>query len=235
MRIHKNVVSAITAIGLFTMGAAPACYATVVQFNNDRSGWVAASSNVTTIDFSSLTAAPDFAFQTSITTSGFTFASYYNTNVASNNVLIKNNEPWGTGNYLLGPAQDQFGLYTLKITFANPVTSFGSDIMYNGNYQSTFQVTLSTAEVLTTTTTMPDYTSRAFFGFTSDTPVSYLVFKPTYVFSTEPRIVLDNVSFGDAGGATTETPEAATLLLCAAGLLLLNALRRRTPMLVPAN
>ena len=231
MRIHKTTAWAITAIGLLAMGEVPSCFATTTQFNNNRTGWAAASSNLNTIDFNNLTAASDFAFQPSLTTGGVTFASFYST-FASNNVLIKNTENWGTGNYLLGPSQDQFGNYSLKITLPSARTSFGTDIMYNGSYASTFQVTLSSGATLTTATTLPNHTGPAFFGFTTDTAVTYLIFTPTYVASIEPRLVIDNVSFADAGGGApvdppVDTPEAATLALCGAGLLLFQALRRR--------
>src|SRR5262245_8717597 len=231
MPIHRAVSWPIAVIGLFTMGSVPGCYATITSFT-DRPSWTAASSNITTIDFNNLTAQAGFPFSSTLTTGGVTFASFFN-GFASNDIVIKNNENWGTGNYLLGPHQDSAGNYTFKITFPGSVTSFGTDIMYSGSYESTLLVTLSAGGNLTTTTTLPNHTGPAFFGFTTDTAISYVAFKPTYISGTENRLIIDNVSFGDAGGGqppiTEETPETSTILLCAAGLLLIRALRRPSP------
>jgi hypothetical protein len=237
MQILKTVVCAITAIGLFTsMGVIPANAATITTFDDDRAGWLAASSGVTTIDFNNLAAAPNFSFQPSLTTAGVVFESFFSS-FATNGVLVKNIEDWGTGNYILGPSQDQFNNYSFKITLPTGVTSFGVDLMYSSSYVSTFQVAVSTGDIRTTAATMANHTGPAFFGITSDTAINYLIFTPTYITSIEPRLIIDNVSFGTAGAVgggggggdtTEETPEAATLLLCAGGLLLFHRMRRRS-------
>jgi hypothetical protein len=93
-----------------------------------------------------------------------------------------------------------------------------------------FLATLNGAStVYTSTPTLPwSYPSpqRAFFGFTSDTPITQLILGlPSSASGVDPLI--DNFSYGTATSAPSQTPEACTLLLIGSGLVGMRFFRRR--------
>jgi hypothetical protein len=69
------------------------------------------------------------------------------------------------------------------------------------------------------------FTSRAFVGFVSDTQISSITFFP----ANDPgaHLALDN--FATGGQGVSSTPEAATMILCGVGLLLMGWRFRRNP------
>jgi hypothetical protein len=86
-----------------------------------------------------------------------------------------------------------------------------------------------TSTVYTSTATLqwsyPNPT-RAFFGFTSDSPITQLILGlPSSASGVDPLI--DNFRFGNTASAPTDTPEACTLLLIGAGLVGMRLFRRR--------
>ncbi len=71
--------------------------------------------------------------------------------------------------------------------------------------------------------------TEAFWGLTSDTPISSLQLDvPAATPSSGTSALLDNFSFGTAGtGDVSEAPEAGTYLLIGSGLIGLVVLRKR--------
>jgi hypothetical protein len=73
-------------------------------------------------------------------------------------------------------------------------------------------------------------TTPVFFGVTSTGTLTSVTVTS---FSPPDKITLDDVSFG--GDDASPTPEAATLLLVATGLVAMGYMRRRTPRRAPAG
>jgi hypothetical protein len=128
---------------------------------------------------------------------------------------------WNSGGIAVGPDNDAGTSYVL---IALNATAFGIDLM-TSPYAGIVYVQINGGDTFTVNTLA--YPGRAFFGVTSDAPI-------TEVKLTTPQytaIRMDNVSAGTAitGGAVTpgEAPETATMLLCGSGLAAVSLIRRR--------
>jgi len=116
----------------------------------------------------------------------------------------------------------------IHVTFTTPVTAFGSDLFTTSSYGMTFSITVAGATYTAPTFSLP---TRAFFGVTSDTPISSADFQLQGTTPTGGSIAfLDNFTYGSAqavGPPPDDTPEAATMLLIGSGLLGLVILGKR--------
>jgi hypothetical protein len=149
---------------------------------------------------------------------------------------------FGTGAVLVGPQYNggSFVPY-FNITFANPVTSVGFNIMTQFGSNVSFNATLNGAAspVYTSTPTFAwSYPNPqiAFFGLTttSDSPITRLVLGlPPTALGVTP--IIDNFSYGSAASGPTNTPEACTLLLIGMGLVGMRLFRRRLRRVAATN
>ncbi|HUS06131.1 MAG TPA: hypothetical protein VMZ52_07545 [Bryobacteraceae bacterium] len=222
MNIHRlGVFCPVAIVGLtFIAGT---CFGTTVTFV-DRATWLGASTSVTTIDFSGPAAgtAVDYSTSSGLTVSGVQFLGIFSaTGYSLSNVFANASQPWydwGSGAILRG--DDYSATYTRSIRAYLPsggATSLGVDLMTGNTNGGTYTVRVNgTTDYLVPTFARP---TRAFFGISSDTPITRIDFiNPVNTYS-----VIDNFSFGSAAApAAAETPEVATMLLCATGLLLIS-------------
>jgi hypothetical protein len=113
-------------------------------------------------------------------------------------------------------------------TLPSGIFAVASNVMlYDGNAGSsladTITVQLSTDATVYSAQTLAGFSSRSFIGFVSDTQISSITFFPAS--DQNPHLVLDDFSTGGQA-AVSQTPEAATMILCGGGLLLIGLIRR---------
>jgi len=169
---------------------------------------------------------PDHFGTAGDTIGSVTFQGFDNT--ASTQADLEVNWPngsnWGSGAFLQGPAGNVFGQH-ITVTLPAGVFAVGTDIMSTDGTSSFAEnptVQLSTGPTVYNAQTLSGFASRGFIGFTSDTQISSITFVPA-----NDLLVLDNFSTGGQG--VSPTPEAASLILCGSGLLLMLRLFRRSP------
>jgi hypothetical protein len=183
---------------------------------------------VNNIDFEGLAAAGTAVLYNGIggnsdtlTIGSVSFQGFEHASTFTNFDLEVNNQvpAWGTGAFLQGPGQ--FDSNTrIVATIAGGAFAIGSDV-YNkfGEAQDTgtVNVVLSVGSTVYTVNTVA---GLAFIGFVSDAPISSISFFP----QGPDNAVIDNFS---TGGQVSAAPEAATMLMCGSGILLMVWLFRR--------
>lgn len=195
-------------------------YSTTITSYSTSASWLAATTGVTTDDFSGLAPAGSYTI--------------YNSGIFQNGVeFIGLSGTTGVGdtssgffgsfaNFGTGDAGWVSGTTGVTITLPTPVTAFGINL-FASPVGTTYTVsTLATPFTVPTATSAPP----TFFGVTSDTPFSSVNLTipsgTTYAF-------FDNFSFGTAqvqgGGGGDTVPEAGTFFLIGAGLVGFAAFR----------
>ncbi len=236
MKTRKSILNYIAILGLVA-GATP-LYSTTVSYAT-RASWLGNVTGVTTTTFDTAVAGytppgPDgfvgLAFG-GITLDGVKFQGYDHsgTEYALGIVTSGPNSTyynWGTGGAILRGYADSYqgALAHLHITLSTAATAWGTDLMLGGGTPGNFTVKPNGADCtpacLAPTFALP---TAAFFGMTSDTPFTFIdLFVPSNAYPA-----LDNFSTAMASAGTpppppgdgSETPEAATMVLCATGLL----------------
>jgi len=210
------------ALALLISACVPAL-ASVTVFT-DRNLWLAATSPITTLDFTGAVASNGEVTINSIDLQGFD----HNNPPSSPDLQVFNGNYWGSGAVLEGPAGSTVGQHIIATL---PVGTFavGSDIMQfepNGptSFAETITAQLSIDSTIYSAQTNNGFTSRAFIGFVSDTQISSITFFPAN--DNLAHLALDNFSTG--GQAENPAPEAATMLMCGSGILLMVWLFRRS-------
>ncbi len=237
MKTSTRLINYLVILGL--AAAATPLFATTVEYSS-RSSWTAAVSGVTTTTFDTAVAGytppgPDGNLNlnavTGITLNGVTFTGYDNTSTPYG-LTVSTFGPgspyynWGTGGAILRGEVYQGALAHFHMSFATAVTAWGTDLMLGngvtGNYSITINGGACSTACLAPTFAFP---TAAFFGMTSDTPINFIdLFVP---INGRPEI--DNFSTATAsggGGGGGATPEVATLLLCATGLISLAKFKK---------
>ena len=205
--------------------------ASVTEYTT-RSSWLSAAGAVSTIDFEGLAAAgtvviyngiggnPDHVTIGSVSFQGFDHAS----TSTSLDLEVNNSVPsWGTGAVLQGPGRFDSNSRTVA-TLPGGVFAVGTDVYNNfgGDPDSgTVNVVLSTDPTGYAVNTVAGLSSHAFVGFISTTAIGSVSFFP----QGPDNVVIDKFSTG--GAAVDPAPEAATMLLCGSGVLLMVWLFRR--------
>jgi hypothetical protein len=234
-------ISTIRLIALLGLAnAAAPLYSTTIEYST-RSTWQAAVSNVVTTTFD--VAAPGYtppapdgfvlAFG-GITLNGVTFQGYNNNTEYSLQIVTPGPSStyynWGTGGTILRGDLYQGSLARLHISLPNAVTAWGTDLMLGSTPGGTYNVKINGNPVCPSLTCQAPtfaFPTAAFFGMTSDTPFTSIdLFYPVNTYAA-----IDNFSIGKASvqappPPTADTPEVATLFLCASGLIGLAKLRK---------
>jgi hypothetical protein len=206
------------------MSACVPAGASVTVFT-DRNLWLAATSPITTLDFTGATANNGDVVIGPIDLRGFD----HNNPPSSPDLQIFNGNYWGSGAVLEGPAGSTVGQHIIA-TLPVGIFAVGSDIMEfepNGptSFAETITAQLSIDSTIYSALTNSGFTSRAFIGFVSDTQISSITFFP----ANDPgaHLALDNFSTGGQVVVVNPAPEAATLIMCGSGILLMVWLFRR--------
>jgi len=237
MRHYNYSFAATHALLVVLLLISSPAYGTVLGTYNDRTTWEGLTTSRVDIDFESLGIAPG-GFQSHNTVAGLThggvdFIGYQN----GSPTLYAKNPPTGdtddflSNTLLRGP---EFwvggccpdGSYLIAVV-PSGVTSFGLDLMSAYPAGASFRIELDSIDVgvIVVTQSRPN---RTFFGVRTDAPFAQVkvIMTSGTVFTTYG--LFDNVAYGSSGGGGDpgQTPEVATLLIVASGLLLFRFARR---------
>lgn len=240
MKSYKNSWSIGIVVAMFLMLVLPA-QASVLATYTDRTSFSAASSGVTTVDFSSLGLNQGgwagYSTSNGLDISGVKFVGNTNSSfyLYAYNPNPNDAEDYNSGTVLRGPEWN--GNSYITMTMPTGVTAFGLDLATILPSMGTLTIQLDGINLGVTIQTQarPNLT---FFGVTTDAPISEVKVLVTggTLYQTQP--ILDNVTFGTAGssGGTApaetggETPEITTILYVGSGIGLLMWNRRRRAM-----
>jgi hypothetical protein len=189
----------------------------------DRNLWLTATSTVNTINFQGAT-----AINGEVTIGAVDLQGFDNTASTQHDLQVLDVNYWGSGAVLEGPPGNSVGQHLIA-TLPAGIFAVGSDIMLydgtgNGSSPSeSISVQLSTGPTIYPAQTILGFSSRGFIGFVSDTQIGSITFFPSS--DNAAHLILDNFSTGGQA-AVDPAPEAATMILCGGGLLLIGLVRR---------
>ncbi len=130
---------------------------------------------------------------------------------------------FGPGGILISGSSTSV-LPKIQVTLPANTTAVGLDLMTVSPNAQSVVVTLNDGETFTVGTA--NRPTETFFGFTTSAPVSTITFTLTSVDLNQGTFIgLDNFSYGVA--TASEAPEASTLCLIGAGLIVFTARRKR--------
>lgn len=200
----------------------------------DETAWSSASMNLTTIGFEGLAPANSFTLystSTGLSIDGVQFVGVdgggYQLSVNDAN-FISPFFDWGTGALLAGPQYVSANVTpSIQVSLPSGVTSFGVNLMTASPNATSFSITLSDGTTQTVSTFARP--QQAFFGATSDAPITSATFTLVGTIPTDnTQGLLDNFTFGAANtGGQGQVPETDTLLLIGTGLAGLALMKKR--------
>jgi hypothetical protein len=219
--VYLQTIRSYSFVTALLIGCCVTASASVVVYT-DRNQWLTATSTVNTIDFTGAT-----ANNGDVTIGAVDFQGFDNTAETQHDLQVFGGNYWGSGAILEGPPGFTAGQHII-VTLPVGIFAVGSDIIQfdpNGptSFAETVTAQLSIDSTIYSAQTNSGLTSRAFFGFVSTgAQITSITFFPANDIGT--HLGLDNFSTGQA--AESQTPEAATMILCGGGLLLIGLVRR---------
>jgi len=230
LKFRSSMLFLSAAIALALM---PAYSTTIITYNNPATWQAATSAGYQTVTFEGLTppgTGTSYTSATGVTASGVEFIGYNSGGTSDIQVFDTSSVSWyndGTGDALLqaaSPMPSSFSpLPYINIILPANITSLGLDLWTASSPGMSYSIT-----VAGNTYTVPTLTgnTEAFWGLTSDTPITSLQFTvPGSTPSSGTEALLDNFSFGASD--LTAAPEADTYLLIGSGLIGFVLLRKR--------
>jgi len=221
---------------LFLLALAPA-YSTTISTYTSLTDWQAATSSYQSINFEGLTPAntsTPYAGGVSPNGTGVQFIGYSGSTAIQ--VIDTNLSPWynfGTNDALMedmNRSTSNSPLPYIHIVLPSAITALGMDLFSVSPDGLTYTVTVAGTQYTVPTNARPN---TAFFGITSDTPITSLdLTLQGTTYNGSSHALLDNFQFGAAGagvGNMSDAPEASTYLLIGSGLIGLMLLRKRSP------
>ena len=215
--------------------AAPLVSGATITYT-DETAWSSASMNLTAIGFEGL--APANSFSLYSTSAGLAVDGVQFVGVDGGGYQLSVNDAnfispffnWGTGAILAGPQYVSATVTpSIQVNLPSGVTAFGVNLMTASPNATSFSITLSDGTTqMVSTFARPQ---QAFFGATSDTPITSATFTLVGTIPTDnTQGLLDNFSFGAAntsGDQTGQVPETDTLIMIGTGLGGLALMKKR--------
>lgn len=210
----------------------PGYSTTITTYTNSATWQAATSAGYQTVTFTGLAPAngsTDYYSSSGVTVDGVEFIGYSSNGSSDIQVVDTSAVSWyndGTGDALLqsaSPSSTGAPLPYINIVLPANVTALGMDLWTASSPAMSYSIT-----VAGNTYTVPTLSgnTEAFWGITSDTPVSSLQLSvPTATSSSGTEALADNFSFGASD--LTAAPEAGTYLLIGSGLIGFVVLRKR--------
>ena len=235
MKISIGTIQLIALVGLAN-SAAP-LYSTTIEYST-LSAWQAAVSGVVTTTFDTAVASyytppPPDGYVTlgfgGITLNGVTFQGYNNTTEYGLQIVSSgpgtNYYNWGTGGAILRGDLYQGALARLHISLPSAVTAWSTNLMLGSTPGGTFNIQVNGSSICPSQTCQAPtfaFPNAAFFGMTSSTAFTSVdLFYPVNTYAA-----IDNFSTASTQAAPADTPEAATMILCATGLSAMTKLKK---------
>jgi hypothetical protein len=209
-------------------------YSTTITTYSDPASWQAATSaGYQTVTFEGLTppgTSTSYSGPTGVAALGVDFIGYNSGGTSDIQVVDTSAFSWyndGSGDALLqsaSPMPSSFSpLPYINIVLPANITSLGLDLWTTSSPGMSYSITVAGNQY--TVPTLAGNT-EAFWGITSDTPITSLQFTvPGSTPSSGTQALLDNFSFGASD--LTAAPEAGTYLLIGSGLIGFVLLRKR--------
>ena len=215
-----------------TLALVPA-YATTITTYSDPTSWGNATTpGYQTVTFTGLAPSggvTDYYSATGVTASGVEFIGYSSAGVSDVQVIDTSAVSWyndGSGDALIqamSPSTSSSPLPYINIVLPANVTALGMDLWTASSPAMSYSIVVAGNQY--TVPTLGGNT-EAFWGITSDTPISSLQLTvPAATPTSGTQGLLDNFSFGASD--LTAAPEAGTYLLIGSGLIGLVILRKR--------
>ncbi len=215
-----------------SIGLVPA-YSTTITTYSSLSAWTAATSaGYQTVTFEGLApsgSSSDYYSATGVTSDGVEFIGYSYTGASDVQVVDTSAfswYDWGTGDALLQTLSRLNAgspLPYVNIVLPANITSLGLDLFTTSPQALSYTITVAGNQYTVPTFTQP---TLAFWGITSDTPISSLQLTLAgTTYNSASNELLDNFSFGASD--LTAAPEAGTYLLIGSGLIGFVVLRKR--------
>jgi len=219
----------------FTALLVTPAFCTVITFNSQSAWQTATTGDSTPIGFENLALTPgsqqDYSTTTGLVISGVEFIGWASSTTAQLHVInpTANQQyyDYGTGSILYWAADNGVtGAYPyLEVILPQAVNAVGMNIMAGAG--GVFQAGLNNAVFTYTSGATTGWPTPNFFGLTSDT--AFTTFYLQLPGGNTPFI--DNFSYGSeqtqgGGGDPPATPEVATFLMIATGLIALGKGRR---------
>ena len=209
-------------------------YSTSLTTYTNLAAWQAATSGVQTADFEGLTppgTATTYNSSTGVSNySGVEFIGYTSSGSSYIQIIDTSAVSWynyGTGDALIlsmDRPNSSSPLPYIHVVFTTPVTAFGGDLFTASPHALSFTITVLGSTFTAATNDQPN---TAFFGITSDTPITSVDFTLAgTIWNGGSQALMDNFRWGTAS-AQTDTPEAATFLMIGSGLIGLVYLKKR--------
>jgi hypothetical protein len=216
----------------FALGLAPAYCTTITTYSNPTTWQAATSAGYQTVTFEGLAPAGSsmpYNGPSGVTASGVDFIGYNSAGVSDISVVDTSALSWyndGSGDALVlsaSPSMSSSPLPYINIVLPTNVTSLSLDLWTASSPAMSYSITV--AGNTYTVSTLSGNT-EAFWGITSDTPITSLQLTvPASTPSSATQALLDNFSFGASDLAAA--PEAGTYLLIGSGLIGFVLLRKR--------
>jgi hypothetical protein len=229
--LRKFRVLILFALAALAWNVTPA-YSTTVTYT-DLASFQAASTGDQTIDFTGTTG--DYSNVAGLVQQNVRFVGISTSAASGYSLQVLNTSLYSWDNFGTGEALTQTLYYAnggtppvIHVVFSTPVTAFGTNLFTHNDYAMDFGITVLGTQYTAQTNMLP---SPAFWGITSDTPISSADFTvPAAVWNTGTNAFLDNFTYGTAqaqGPPPPDVPEAATFLLIGSGLLGLAILGKK--------
>jgi hypothetical protein len=228
-KFHSSMLHLSVGVALALVPA----YSTTITTYSDPVSWGAATTpGYQTVTFTGLAPSggfTDYYSATGVTASGVEFIGYSSTGVSDIQVIDTSAYTWyndGTGDALVESASPQTSsspLPYINIVLPTNITALGMDLWTASSPAMSYSITVAGNQY--TVPTLSGNT-EAFWGITSDTPISSLrLTVPAATSTSGTEALLDNFSFGTSD--LSAAPEAGTYLLIGSGLIGLVVLRKR--------
>ena len=220
----------VLALAVCTLALIPARATTLTTYS-DPNAWQSASNVQQTVTFEGLAptnSSTTYQGSTGVNADSVEFIGYTSAGASWIQVIDTNFSTWYNfgSNDALSQDMDRPNasapLPYIQIVLPANVTSIGMDLFTVSPSAASYTITVSGNQYTVPTDPRP---TEAFWGVTSDTPISSLTLTlQGTVYNGATNALLDNFQFGTAN--MSQAPEAATFVLIGSGLIAIAGLRK---------
>jgi len=227
--MSRYTIVVLTAL-ILTLAVIPARSTTITTYT-DPNAWQAASNLQQTVTFEGLAptdGSTTYQGATGVTAGGAEFIGYTSSGASWIQVIDTNFSQWYNfgSNDALAQSMDRPNSSSpvpyIQIVLPANVTSIGMDLFTVSPNSLNYSITVGGNQYTVPTDPRP---TEAFWGITSDTPISSVTLTVQgSVYNGSTTALLDNFQFGTA--EMSQAPEGATFVLIGSGLIAIAGLKK---------